>query len=269
MIGIFDSGFGGLSTFKQVVNILPQYNYIYLGDNARTPYGDKSSEVLLHYTEQVLQWFHQKKVPLVIFACNTASAVTLRKLQQTWIDGKKYPLRVLGVIRPLVEEAVKESHNKHIGIIGTTATIQSGAIDREMRHLVPSIKITSKATPLFVPFIEEGRHHTPEMTVVIQEDLESLKKAKIDTLVLGCTHYEHIRPQIQKAMGKNVHIINQAEIVARKLEDYLKRHPEIEKKCTKGGKREIYTTETAEKFWAVGKKMATLHRKDIHHTTLE
>lgn len=268
MIGVFDSGFGGLSTLKKIIHKLPHYGYIYLGDNARTPYGDKKPKELLHHTQQAVRWFRKQKVPLVVFACNTATAVTLRKLQKTEVDGKKYPIRILGVIRPLAEVAVEKYHSKHIGIIATTATIKSGGIDREIKKLSPKTKIIKKAAPLLVPFIEKGLHHTPEMKALLQKNLKLFKTEKVDTLILGCTHYEHIRPEIQKIMGKKVHIIDQAEIVAVKLKDYLRRHPEVEKLCKKSKKREFFTTTTPENFWKIGKKMTPMAWENIHHTSL-
>lgn len=263
MIGVFDSGFGGLSTLKKIIHKLPKYNYIYLGDNARTPYGDKTPQTLLRYTKQVVRWFRKEKVPLVIFACNTVTAVTLRKLQHTEVDGKKNPIRILGIIRPLVEVAIEQNKSSHIGIIATTATIKSGGIDRELRKLSPKIKITKKATPIFVPLIEKGLHKTPEMKAVIQKNMKIFKEKKVDTLILGSTHYEHIRPQIQKALGKKVYIIDQAEIVADKLKEYLKRHPDVEKLCKRGKQRKFFTTTDPETFWRVGKKMISMDKKDV------
>lgn len=263
MIGVFDSGFGGLSILKKLIHKLPKYSYIYLGDNARTPYGDKTKKQLLHHTKQVIRWFRKQKVPLVIFACNTASAVTLRALQKTEVDGKKYPIRVLGVIRPLVEEIKKE--NAYIGVIATKATVKSGAITREIRKLHPSAKVKNKATPGLVPLIEKNLHHTKKMQEEIKKNLKTFTRKKLDAFILGSTHYEHIRPEIQKVLGKKVHIINQADIVAEKLKDYLLRHPEIEVLCEKKQKRTFYTTTAKELFWSVGRKMVIMDKKKIHH----
>ncbi len=261
MIGVFDSGFGGLTIFKELVKQLPEYDYIYLGDSARAPYGNRSQELIFKFTKQAVEYLfkplHQifgggkQGCELIILACNTASAEALRRIQQEWLP-KNFPQkRVLGVIRPTVEEAVKMTKNNKIGVIGTEATISSRSYIREIQNLNPKIKIFQRACPLLVPIIEAGEHNQEGIDLILKKYLKPLIKKDIDTLILGCTHYPIIKDKIKKITGQ-IQLISQEEIIGPKLIDYLKRHPEIEKKLGKFKKRIFLTTDLTDKFQKLG-----------------
>jgi len=231
-IGIFDSGLGGLIILKEIIKKLPQYDYVYLGDNARTPYGNRSQEVIYKFTEQAVDFLFKKNCQLIIIACNTASAEALRKIQQQWLP-KNYPeRRVLGVIRPVVEKAAQVSKFK-VGVIGTKGTINSQAYIKELTKLNPELEVIQQATPLLVPIIEEGWYKTDINKKVLRKYLRPLKLAKVDTLILGCTHYPILFKEIKGIMGKRTQVLNSGKIVADSLADYLQRHSEIEEKLTK------------------------------------
>lgn len=248
MIGIFDSGIGGLTVTKEVLKQLPEYQLLYLGDTARTPYGNRSQELIYQFTEQAVDYLFQQGCQLVIIACNTASSEALRKIQQEWLP-KNYPdRRVLGVIRPVVEEAVKESRFGRIGVVGTQGTISSNAYERELKTLKPEVKVIQQACPLLVPLIEEGQMRRPETMKILRNYLRPLKNQKIDTLILGCTHYSILFKQFQSACGKSIKVLDSAQIVVEKLKDYLKRHPEIEKKLEKGSSHRFLVTDITDKF---------------------
>lgn len=238
-IGIFDSGFGGLTIFKALVKKLPQYDYIYLGDSARAPYGNRSQELIFKWTQQAVDYLFKHGCELVILACNTASAEALRRIQQRQ-EGK-----VLGVIRPTIEEA----RGKRVGIIGTQATISSGAYVRELKKLNPDIKVFQQACPLLVSLIEAGKFEGIDL--ILEKYLASLIEKNIDTLILGCTHYPIIKDKIKKITG-NIQLISQEEIIGPKLIDYLKRHPEIEEKLSKTNKKIFLTTDPTERFQTLG-----------------
>jgi glutamate racemase len=252
-IGIFDSGLGGLIILRDIIKKLPQYDYIYLGDNARTPYGNRSQDVIYKFTEQAVDFLFKQDCQLIIIACNTASAKALRKIQQDWLP-KNYPeRRVLGVIRPLVEEAVKVAKKK-IGVIGTKGTIGSQAYIKEIQKLNSRLEVIQKATPLLVPLIEEGWQKRPETKKILRYYLRSLKLAKIDTLILGCTHYPILFKEIQGIMGARTKVLNSGEIVANSLADYLSRHPEIKDKLDKNSKYEFLVTDMSEYYQNLGKE---------------
>ncbi len=241
MIGIFDSGYGGLTVLKALRKRLPQYNYLYLGDNLRVPYGSRSPETIREFSEEALQFFFNKNIPLTIFACNTASAVALPYLQEKYLRtlgikdsaaslvGKK----VLGVIIPVAEKAIKITKNKRIAIVGTRATINSKAYEKELHKLDPNIKTLGQACPLLVPLIEEGWHHKPEARSILKKYLAPIKDFAPDTLILGCTHYPIMHNVFEDIMGTRVHVLDSSAIVADSLADYLNRHPEIESQLTK------------------------------------
>jgi len=270
MLGVFDSGFGGLTIFKELVKELPQYDYIYLGDSARAPYGNRSQELIFKFTKQAVDYLFKQGCQLIILACNTASAEALRKIQQEWLpvnySPRKIPKesmrgperRVLGVIRPTAEEA---SNGKRVGVIGTEATISSQAYINELKKINPDIKIFQQACPLLVPIIEAGEHNWEGTDLILKKYLSPLLKSKIDTLILGCTHYPIIKDKIKKNIGRNIKMISQEEIIGPKLSDYLKRHPEIESKIGKprtssvrgkSGKRIFLTTDITDKFQELG-----------------
>lgn len=249
MLGVFDSGFGGLTIFKELVKELPQYDYIYLGDSARAPYGNRSQELIFKFTKQAVDYLFKQGCQLIILACNTASAEALRKIQQEWLSDYYSERRVLGVIRPTAEEA---SNGKRVGVIGTEATISSQAYINELKKINPDIKIFQQACPLLVPIIEAGEHNWEGTDLILKKYLAPLLKENIDTLVLGCTHYPIIKNKIKRIIGPSIKIISQEEIIGPKLADYLKRHPEIEKKITKSGKRIFLTTDLTDKFQKLG-----------------
>lgn len=254
MIGIFDSGFGGLTVFKEIKKVLPEYSYIYLGDNARTPYGGRSQEVIFNFTKEAVKYLFDKGCKLVIIACNTASAEALRKLQQEWLP-KKYPdRRILGVIHPVVEDAVKASKSGKIGVIGTKSTIESGAYERELKSQKREVKIFQNACPLLVPLVEEGMIKKPETKMIIKKCLRPIKEKEIDTLILGCTHYPLLMKEITRIAGKRINVLDAPKIVAEKLVDYLMRHPEIESKLKKDRQVKYLTTDSPEKFEELGSK---------------
>jgi glutamate racemase len=251
-IGIFDSGLGGLIILRDIIKKLPQYDYVYLGDNARTPYGNRSQEVIYKFTEQAVDFLFKQDCELIIIACNTASAKALRKIQQGWLP-KNYPdRRVLGVIRPVVEDAVKVAKKK-IGIIGTKGTIGSGVYIKEIQKLNPQLEVIQKATPLLVSLVEEGWQKNNVAKKILRIYLRSLKLAKIDTLILGCTHYPILYKEIQGMMGSRTQVLNSGKIVADSLADYLMRHPEIESKLDKNSKYEFLVTDVSEHYDKLGK----------------
>lgn len=254
MIGIFDSGFGGLTVFKEIKKALPQYNYIYLGDSLRAPYGGHSQEMIYRFTQQAVDFLFKQNCELVILACNTASSEALRKLQQDWLPANYPDRRILGVIRPLAEEAIKATRFGRIGVVGTKATVQSKAYEKELKHLKKEVKVYQQAAPLLVPLIEEGWFNKPETRMIVKKYLRPLKDAQIDTLILGCTHYPLLMKGFKSIAGKRVNVLNAPKIVADKLIDYLQRHPEIENKLSRGGQIKYLTTNSPEHFDELGSK---------------
>lgn len=253
-IGVFDSGFGGLSILREIRKTLPEYDYIFIGDNARAPYGSRSFTLVYEYTLQAVQHLFSQGCALVILACNTASAKALRTIQQRDLPKIDNSRRVLGVIRPTVEKVGEISKNGHIGIFGTPATIQSQSYDIEITKMYPSFKVYGHACPMWVPLVENRESDGPGADYFIKKDIDALLSqcTDIDTVILGCTHYPLLVSKIKEYMPKSVHVIEQGGIVAESLKDYLKRHPEMEQKCSKGGKCRYFTTEDAEKFSEMG-----------------
>lgn len=254
MIGVFDSGFGGLTILKAFVEALPEYHYLYLGDSARTPYGNKSLKVVFEYTRQAVDFLFRQGATLIILACSTASAKALRKIQQEWLPLHYPDRRVLGVVIPLAEAAVDASRYGRIGVIGTRATIESKVYEQELHKLKPALKIYEQSCPLLVPLVEEDWVGKPETNMILKKYLRSLKSKKIDTLILGCTHYPFLKKDIARIMGKNCHVLDAPAIVADKLVDYLKRHPEIEERLLREGNRAFYTTDDPKRFKAFGEQ---------------
>ncbi|MDO8569810.1 MAG: glutamate racemase [bacterium] len=248
MIGIFDSGFGGLTVFKEIKKALPNYSYLYLGDNLRAPYGDRSQEVIYQYAEEAVDFLFKQGCELIILACNTASAEALKKLQQEWLPRHAPEKRILGVIRPLAEEAIKASRFGRIGVIGTKATVESKAYQRELKALNPGLKIFQQAAPLLVPLIEEGWLKTTATRMILKKYLRPLKDSQIDTLILGCTHYPLLMKEFKQIVGQRIKVLDAPKIVAVKLIDYLQRHPEIEQKLGKQKTVRYLTTGSLEQF---------------------
>jgi len=253
MIGVFDSGFGGLTVLREFLHLLPKYDYIYLGDNARTPYGNKSQEVVYKYTEEAVGLLFRKGCELIIIACNTSSAKALRKIQTEWLP-KNYPeKRILGVLIPAAEAAsefYKENPKiaKRLGVIGTRSTIESKIYEAEIKKLDSGVEVFSQACPLLVPLVEEGWSEKVETKMILKKYLRPLKEKKITSLILGCTHYPFLEKDIKRILGKNVEIISTPKVVAEKLKDYLERHKDIETKIKKSGERIFYTTDSEERF---------------------
>jgi glutamate racemase len=243
-IGVFDSGYGGLTILKELVAELPAYDYLYLGDNARAPYGDKSFEEVYAYTLQSVEWFFKQGCSLVILACNTASAKALRSIQQynlPLIDPNK---RVLGVIRPTSEVVGQLTDSKHIGIMGTQGTIQSESYIIEIAKFFPEIKVTQEACPEWVSLVEKNLYASTEADYFVKYHIDEIlsKDAKIDTLLLACTHYPILIKKIKQFTPTGISIISQGEIVAKSLSSYLNAHKEMELSCSKMGKNHFFTT---------------------------
>lgn len=249
-IGVFDSGYGGLTILQQIRKALPQYDYIYLGDNARTPYGTRSFEVVYEFTRQAVTKLFEMGCHLVILACNTASAKALRSIQTNDLPQLDSSRRVLGVIRPTVERIGEMTRSRHIGVVATAGTIKSESYPLEIRKLFPDITVTGEACPMWVPLVENNEATGDGADFFIRKNLNSLlgKDPQIDAIILGCTHYPLLLPKINQYVTQGVQIITQGEFVAVSLQDYLKRHPEIADKCTQNGVTHFYTTEAEEKF---------------------
>lgn len=249
-IGVFDSGYGGLTILKELKKQLPQYDYVYLGDNARAPYGTRSFETVYAYTLEAVQWFFKQGCELVILACNTASAKALRNIQQLDLPTMSPGKRVLGVIRPSSEVLGNFSTTKQVGILGTSGTIQSNSYLIELAKFFPELKVYQQACPMWVPLIENGAFDKAGADYFIQAYLDELfcQSAQIDTILLACTHYPLLMEKIQKHVPKGVKIIAQGEIIAQSLAIYLQKHPEMDQKCSKNGQIRFFTTENAVLF---------------------
>lgn len=266
LIGVFDSGLGGLSVLKNFLSDVPGYSYIYLGDTARVPYGNKSPETIYQYTTEAVDFLFKQNCRLVIIACNTVSAQALRRLQQEWLPSHYPNRRVLGVIRPLAEEVAKQNFKK-IGIIGTRATINSGAYDKEIKDLNSKIKIYSEAAPLLVPLIEEGRIDKPETKLILKSYLKPLQNKKIEALILACTHYPHLQKEIKKIVGPSVVVPDTGKIVALSLKDYLSRHKKLEIVKAKTS-AQFYTTDNATIFRKLAEKLLSQKIKTVKQIEL-
>lgn len=249
-IGVFDSGYGGLTILDQFRKVLPDYDYLYLGDNARTPYGPRSFEVVYEFTRQAVFRLFDEGCHLVILACNTASAKALRTIQQTDLP-RQYPdRRVLGVIRPTVEVIGQLTRSKHVGIFGTSGTIQSGSYPLETHKLYPDVRVVGEACPMWVPLVENQEYDKPGADYFVSRHIENIlsKDPLIDTLILACTHYPLLEKKIKQFLPPGVKILSQGEYVAHSLQDYLRRHPEIAANCSREGTCRFYTTESEDKF---------------------
>ncbi|RJR26546.1 MAG: glutamate racemase [Desulfobacteraceae bacterium] len=254
MIGVFDSGFGGLTILRAFLKSLPAVNYIYLGDNARTPYGNKSQAVIYEYTRQAVEYLFGMGCVLIILACNTASAKALRKIQQEWLPNHCADRRVLGVVIPLAEAGAAATRFGRVGVIGTRATIESRVYEQELIKIRKDLKVYGKACPLLVPLVEEGWVEKPETSMILKKYLRHLKDKKVDTLIPGCTHYPFLQDKIEKIMGKSCTVLNGPETVAEKLKNYLFRHREIDERLQRRGETTFFTTDDPERFRAFGSK---------------
>ncbi|MBI3671618.1 glutamate racemase [Candidatus Azambacteria bacterium] len=253
-IGVFDSGFGGIDILRGIVKELPQYNYIYLGDTARAPYGTRSKEVVFDFTKQAVDFLFKNNCDLVILACNTASSEALRKIQREYLKKYHPEKRVLGVLIPAAEETAEKTKNKKVGVIATERTVNSKAFERELKKLDRKIKVFQAPCPLLVPIVEAGERNSKATDIILSGYLKPLIKKNIDTLILGCTHYGILEKNIRKITGKKIQIISEAKILPKKLKSYLERHGEIEKKLGKNGKVRFYSTDITDKFILLGSK---------------
>lgn len=268
-IGIFDSGYGGLTILQQIRRVMPQYDYIYLGDNARTPYGTRSFEVVYEFTRQAVERLFGMGCQLVILACNTASAKALRSVQQNDLERLDPNRRVLGIIRPTVESIGEITCSRHVGILATEGTILSASYPMEVKKLFPEIIVTGQACPLWVPLVENGEADSQGADYFVKKYIDALleKDPLIDTVILGCTHYPLLLEKIKAYMPEGIKVVCQGEYVAASLVDYLARHPEMDERCSKGGQCHFYTTESVEKF--VGSASLFLHEAvDVQHLSL-
>jgi glutamate racemase len=249
-IGVFDSGYGGLTVLKEIAAQLPQYDYLYLGDNARAPYGNRSFETVYHYTLQCVEWFFKQGCPLIILACNTASAKALRTIQQNDLAKLGVDKRVLGVIRPTTEIIGDFTKTNKIGVLGTNGTVQSNSYPIEINKFYPDINVYQQACPMWVSLIENNEHNTAGADYFVKKYIDLLLKQSpdIDTILLACTHYPLLIDKIKESVPKGISVISQGEIVAASLKDYLARHPEIDEKCSKTGQIDFFTTDSAEDF---------------------
>lgn len=249
-IGVFDSGYGGLTVLKEIKSLLPQYDYIYLGDNARAPYGPRSFDTVYQYTLECVQWFFEKDCPLVVLACNTASAKALRTIQQKDLPLGDPEKRVLGVIRPTTEIIGTYTKNNKVGILGTNGTVQSNSYPIEIGKFFPEIKVYQQACPMWVPLIENNEYNLPGADYFIEKNISQLlsQSPDIDTILLACTHYPLLLEKLKQFVPAATIILSQGEIVANSLADYLNRHPELEQKCKKNGGLDFYTTDSTEDF---------------------
>ena len=252
-IGIFDSGYGGLTVMKEIVKLLPQYDYIYLGDNARAPYGPRSFETVYQYTLEAVEWFFNQGCPLVILACNTASAKALRTIQQNDLPRLAPANRVLGVIRPTAEVIGHYTHSGQIGVLGTSGTVNSSSYLLEIAHFFPEVQVFQQACPMWVPLVENREYDTDGADYFVKKCLDELlsQSPGIDTILLACTHYPLLIQKIAKYLPSGMKVLAQGEIVASSLADYLNRHPVMESRISSTdsqGSRLFYTTDSVEDF---------------------
>ena len=268
-IGVFDSGYGGLTILKELKQQLPEFDYIYLGDNARAPYGPRSYDTVYQYTLEAVNWFFKQGCSLVILACNTASAKALRTIQQKDLPKIAPDKRVLGVIRPTTEILGTLSTTHQVGILGTTGTIQSDSYPIELAKFSPELQVFQQACPLWVPLIENGEHIHPGADYFVQLYLDQLfaQSSHIDTLLLACTHYPLLADKIKQHIPQGVNLVTQGAIVAQSLAKYLENHPAMAQQCSQHGMLQFYTTDNAEAF----EKQASLffgQKVEAKHTDL-
>ena len=268
-IGVFDSGYGGLTILHSIRQQLPQYDYLYLGDNARAPYGTRSFDVVYQFTRQAVIKLFELGCQLIILGCNTASAKALRSIQQHDLPHLDANRRVLGVIRPTAEVIGTLTSNNHVGLLATEGTVKSNSYTLEIQKLWPAIQVTGVACPFWVPLVEYGEANSPGADYFVKKRMDELmsRDPLIDTVILGCTHYPLLLPKIKKYASSNVRIVPQGEYVAHSLQDYLSRHPEMESRLTKEGTCHYFTTENPLKFQESAQIF--LHEKvDVEHIAL-
>lgn len=268
-IGVFDSGYGGLTILHGIRQLLPEYDYVYLGDNARAPYGTRSFDVVYEFTRQAVIKLFEMGCHLVILGCNTASAKALRTIQQHDLPSLDSNRRVLGVIRPTAEVIGSLTTTRHVGLLATEGTVKSESYQLEIKKFFPDIQVSGIACPFWVPLVEYNEADSPGADYFVKKRLDALaqKDPLIDTIILGCTHYPLLMPKIEKYKRPGVRIIAQGEYVANSLKDYLKRHPEMNEKCTKTGTCQYFTTENPMRFQE--QAQVFLHEKiQVNHVDL-
>jgi len=268
MIGVFDSGYGGLTILKAFLKVLPAYDYLYLGDSARAPYGNKSLKLVYDYTREAIEFLFDRGADLIVLACNTASVKALHRIQREWLPFHQPERRVLGVVIPLAEAAVEATRWGRIAVIGTQATIESRVYEEELHKLNHGLKIFTRACPLLVPLVEEGWVGKPEANMILKKYLRPLKSKDVDTLIPGCTHYPFLGRDIARIMGKNCRVLDAPAVVADKLVDYLARHPEMETRLSRRGQREFYTTDDPERFRTFGENFLEQQIRDVGFASL-
>ena len=270
-IGVFDSGYGGLTILDQIRAQMPEYDYLYLGDNARTPYGTRSFEVVYEFTLQAVKKLFELGCPLVILACNTASAKALRTIQQNNLPSIDPTRRVLGVIRPTAECIGELTQTRHIGILATSGTIKSESYPMEVHKLFPDVKVTGEACPMWVPLVENNEFDSEGADYFIQKNINQLleKDPQIDTIILGCTHYPLLLKKIRQFTPEHIQLVPQGEYVAHSLLDYLKRHPEMDARCSKNGISRFLTTESTAKFEESASIFLNQENVEVESITLE
>lgn len=249
-IGIFDSGYGGLTILKQLRNTLPEYDFMYLGDNARAPYGPRSFDVVYEFTRQAVMKLFDMGCELVILGCNTASAKALRSIQQNDLPKLDAHKRVLGVIRPTVEVIGNLTKNRHVGLVATEGTVRSGSYELEIEKFYPDIKVSGQACPLWAAIVEAGEADTEGAEFFVRKRINQLlaKDPDIDAIILGCTHYPLLMKALKKAVPEHITIVPQGEYVAASLKEYLQRHPDMDRRCSKNATTQYFTTENPERF---------------------
>ncbi len=264
-IGVFDSGYGGLTILKELVKTLPEYNFTYLGDNARAPYGNRSFETVNQYTTECIEFLFGQGCELVILACNTASAKALRNIQQNYLPHHAPKKRVLGVIRPTTEVIGEITQTDSVGILGTTGTVTSHSYPIEIGKLWPQLKVFQQACPMWVPLIENNEANSDGADFFVKKYLDELfnKSKHLDAIVLACTHYPLLINKIKHYIPEGVKVISQGELVATSLKDYLRRHPEINQLCVKQAKHQFFTTDDEATFNEMAKKF---FEKDVNST---
>lgn len=269
-IGVFDSGYGGLTILDKIRTQMPEYDYLYLGDNARTPYGPRSFEVVYEFTLQAVKKLFELGCPLVILACNTASAKALRTIQQTNLPIIDPTRRVLGVIRPTAECIGQLTQSLHVGILATSGTIKSESYLMEIHKLFPDVIVTGEACPMWVPLVENNEYASEGADYFVKKHIHQLleKDPEIDTIILGCTHYPLLIEKIRQFTPSHIRLVPQGEYVAKSLEDYLKRHPEMDIRCSKGNTCRFLTTESTAKFEESASIFLRMDKMDVESITL-
>jgi len=252
-IGIFDSGLGGLIITKALIKKLPGYDYVYLGDTKRVPYGNRSQKTIYQFTKSAVEFLFSQDCKLVVLACNTASSLALRKMQQEFLPAKYPDRKILGVIVPTVEVAVGNGVNKKIGVLATTSTVESKVYTKEFKKLKPSIKVFEQGGPLLVPLIENNAMETG--LDILKSYVQPLAKKNIDAIILGCTHYPYLKKEIQALVGKKVKVYSQDEIIPKKLKTYLNNHKEIEALLSKNSRNIFFVTDEVANFKKVSKRL--------------